>query len=82
MTCMNEIIITHRVKLITDDSILTVVTVWGSHSGKSTTGKGEYWDTRRSPWFDKTIIVISPTHYTKQYSVKSIKNITINSITI
>ena len=47
MTCMNEIIITHRVMLITDDSRLTVVTVCESHSGKSTTGKGEYWDTRQ-----------------------------------
>ena len=27
MECMNEIIITHRVRLITDDSRLTVVTV-------------------------------------------------------
>ena len=48
MTCMNDIIITHRVRLITDDSRLTVETVWESHSGRSTTGKGEYWDTRHS----------------------------------
>ena len=48
MTCMNEIIITHRGRLITDDSILTVDTVWESHSGKSTTGRGEYWDTRHN----------------------------------
>ena len=47
MTCMNAIIITHRVRLITDGSRLTVETVWESHSGKSTsnststTGKGE-----------------------------------------
>ncbi len=27
MTCMNDIIITHRVRLITDDTRLTVVTV-------------------------------------------------------
>ena len=38
---MHPIIITHRVRLITDDSRLTVVTVWESHSGKSTAGKGE-----------------------------------------
>ena len=42
MTCMNAIIITHRVRLITDDSRLTVDTVWETHSGKSTTGKGEF----------------------------------------
>ena len=47
MTCMNEIIITYRVRLITDDSRLTVVTIWESHSGKSTTGKGDYWVTRQ-----------------------------------
>ena len=39
--CNHNHIITHRVKLITDDSRLTVVTVWESHSSKSTTGKGE-----------------------------------------
>ena len=32
--------VTHGVRLITDESRLTVETVWESHSGKSTTGKG------------------------------------------